>query len=213
MQSRGATITTIHPENFKKINFKIGGYLLYNVVLVSAVQQRESALSTHLSPPFWASIPPHPCHPTLGHRRALSWGPGAVQQFPTSYPSYTWYPAVCFNNPLNRHRYTCRTFLMLPNWNLVPLKHQLPVSSPQALGPPPLTKRMILGNLPDLSMSPSPHLWDAIRIPTDQTGLFWALNEIIWVKHTYFCYFATSQSDTPKYLLNTTRIQMPNLTF
>ena len=31
--------------------FLIGGYLLYNVVLASAVQQCESAVSTHVSPP------------------------------------------------------------------------------------------------------------------------------------------------------------------
>ena len=31
--------------------FLIGVYLLYNVVLVSAVQQRESAVCIHISPP------------------------------------------------------------------------------------------------------------------------------------------------------------------
>ena len=33
------------------IKFLIGGYLLYNVVLVSAIQQHESAISIHISPP------------------------------------------------------------------------------------------------------------------------------------------------------------------
>ena len=32
--------------------FLIGGQLLYNIVLVSAVQQHESALSIHISPPY-----------------------------------------------------------------------------------------------------------------------------------------------------------------
>ena len=36
---------------------KIGVELLYNVVLVSAVQQSESALCTHTSPHFWISFP------------------------------------------------------------------------------------------------------------------------------------------------------------
>ena len=35
----------------------IGVELLYNVVLVSAVQQSESAISIHLSPLVWISFP------------------------------------------------------------------------------------------------------------------------------------------------------------
>ena len=31
--------------------------LLYHVVLISAIQQRESALSAHTSPPSWSSLP------------------------------------------------------------------------------------------------------------------------------------------------------------
>ena len=39
-------------------------------MLVSAVQQNESAISIHMSPPSLASLTPHP-HPTpLGHHRA-----------------------------------------------------------------------------------------------------------------------------------------------
>ena len=34
-----------------------GGQLPYDVVLVSAVQQRELALSMHVSPPSGASLP------------------------------------------------------------------------------------------------------------------------------------------------------------
>ena len=37
--------------------------MLYNVVLVSAVQQCESAISIHISPPSRASLPPY-LHPT-----------------------------------------------------------------------------------------------------------------------------------------------------
>ena len=65
--------------------FSIGVELLYNVVLVSAVQWSESAVRIHMSPPSWASLPPPP-HPTpLGHHRALSWAPCAIQKLPTSY--------------------------------------------------------------------------------------------------------------------------------
>ena len=41
--------------------FLIGGQLLYNVVLVSAIQQCESAINIQLFPSSWASLsPPHP---------------------------------------------------------------------------------------------------------------------------------------------------------
>ena len=49
--------------------FLVGVWLLYNAVLVSAVQQRASAIRIHVSPPSWACLPP-PSHP-LGHHRAL----------------------------------------------------------------------------------------------------------------------------------------------
>ena len=38
----------------------IGVYLLYNVVLVSAVQQSESAIHTHITLLFWISFPFRP---------------------------------------------------------------------------------------------------------------------------------------------------------
>ena len=48
--------------------FLLGGKLLYNVVLISAAQQLESAISVYIAPPSWVSLltPPHPtplgCH-------------------------------------------------------------------------------------------------------------------------------------------------------
>ena len=50
----------------------IGVELLYNVVLVSAVQQSESAIYAHISPLLWISFP-------FGHHRALSQVPCARQ--------------------------------------------------------------------------------------------------------------------------------------
>ena len=39
--------------------FFIGGYLLYNVVLISAIQQCQSIITMYISPPCWAYLPPH----------------------------------------------------------------------------------------------------------------------------------------------------------
>ena len=41
----------------------IGGELLYNPVLVSAIHQHESATGIHMSPPSWPSLLP----PTTSH--------------------------------------------------------------------------------------------------------------------------------------------------
>ena len=50
-------------------------------MLVSAVQRQASAVSARISPPSWASLPPH-FHPTLlGHQRALSWAPLLCSSF------------------------------------------------------------------------------------------------------------------------------------
>ena len=58
--------------------------LLYNVVLVSAVQRSESAICIHKSPPSWVSL--LLSHLTLlSHHRAQSWAPYDIQQPPTSY--------------------------------------------------------------------------------------------------------------------------------
>ena len=52
--------------------FLIGGWLLNNVVLVSAIQHHKSVTGIHKFPPF-LSLPPAPHPPTsLGHHRASS---------------------------------------------------------------------------------------------------------------------------------------------
>ena len=64
--------------------------LLYNVLLVSAVQQCESATCIHISPPSGTSLPP--VHPTrLGHHGTLRWALCAIQQLPQSHLFYTQY--------------------------------------------------------------------------------------------------------------------------
>ena len=64
--------------------------LLYSVMLVSAVQKRESAVCIYVSPASWASLPsPAPSTP-LGHhgtRNTLCAG----QRLPSSCLSYTWW--------------------------------------------------------------------------------------------------------------------------
>jgi len=62
--------------------------LLHNAVLVSAVQQRESALCKHKSR-LWSLPATHPRRTRLGHHRARSLTPCAVQQLPTSCLFYT----------------------------------------------------------------------------------------------------------------------------
>ena len=62
----------------------IGVYLLYNGVLVPAVEQSESALHIHTSPLL--GFPSH-----LGHHRALSRVPCAIQYVLISYLFYTEY--------------------------------------------------------------------------------------------------------------------------
>ena len=58
---------------------------------VSAVQKCESAVSICMPPCSWTSLPsvPNPHPPLLGHHRARSWAPCAVQQLPASYQFYT----------------------------------------------------------------------------------------------------------------------------
>lgn len=51
-------------------------------MLVSAGQQRESALYVNLSPPSRAPPPTAPIPAFLGHHSTPSWAPWAVQQLP-----------------------------------------------------------------------------------------------------------------------------------
>ena len=51
-------------------------------MLVSAVEQHESAISIHLSCSPWASLPPLHLTP-LGCHRAAGWAPCVIQQLPT----------------------------------------------------------------------------------------------------------------------------------
>ena len=49
--------------------FLIGGWLLYNIMLVSAIHQHESVIGVHMSLPSWTSFPPPiPSHPLWCHR-------------------------------------------------------------------------------------------------------------------------------------------------
>ena len=66
--------------------------IAFNVVLISAVQC-ESAISIHISPSFWISLPPQwPSHASRssGHHRALRWTPCAVQRLPIAHLFHTW---------------------------------------------------------------------------------------------------------------------------
>ena len=61
--------------------------MLYTVVFVFALKQRESVITTYISSVSQASCPrPHPTH--LGHHRAPGRAP-CLQQLPTSGLFYT----------------------------------------------------------------------------------------------------------------------------
>ena len=66
--------------------------MLYNGVLVSAVQQSESAICIHISPyPLPLASPSHPPYPTpLGGHKAPSCSPCAMRLLPTGYLFYIW---------------------------------------------------------------------------------------------------------------------------
>ena len=54
-------------------------YNCFTMLLVSSVQQCESAVNIHVSPPSGVFLPAPHLHPTpLGHHRALSWAPYAI---------------------------------------------------------------------------------------------------------------------------------------
>ena len=68
--------------------FLIGGQLLYNVVLLSAIHWHESATGIHMSSPLWISLPT----PTPSHPSRLSQSTG--YELPASYSKFPL--AVCF---------------------------------------------------------------------------------------------------------------------
>ena len=57
----------------------VGRWLCYNIVVVSAMKQHESATGTHMSPPSWSPLPP----PTPSHPSRLSHSTGF--ELPASY--------------------------------------------------------------------------------------------------------------------------------
>ena len=69
----------------------IGVQLIYNVMLVSTVQQSESAIHTHISPLFFFSFP-------FGQHRAMSRVPCVIQQVLISYLFYAQYQQCIYVN-------------------------------------------------------------------------------------------------------------------
>ena len=60
-----------------------GRIIVNNVVFVSAVQHLESTIIIHLSPPFWASLPP-PFIPLCRSSQSTKLSSLCLQQLPTS---------------------------------------------------------------------------------------------------------------------------------
>ena len=76
---------------FEKIllTFLIRGYLLYSGVFISAVHQSGSALSTHICPSSWASLPRSPSRPSRSSR-STELSSCVTEQLPTSCLFHTW---------------------------------------------------------------------------------------------------------------------------
>ena len=93
--------------------------LLYNAVLVSAVQQHESAISKHIYP--LALEPPSYPPQSLGRHRALSWAPWAAGQPPTSclFPR-----AVCACRHYVRATVSAHPTLSFPHRVRKPILHR-----------------------------------------------------------------------------------------
>lgn len=86
----------------KKLDYK----LLYNVVLVPAVQRLNQYTDTYI--PSLLGLPPSPHSSPPGHRRAQSWAPCASLQLPRSCLSVSRVVA-CMPVPLSRFILPCPT--------------------------------------------------------------------------------------------------------
>ena len=79
----GSSTLTMSPRFFSFPFFKSGTQSLYNIVLVSVVQQGESVTWIHVSLTFWTSSG---CPIHLGHHKPPS--PCTIQRVPTRHPSF-----------------------------------------------------------------------------------------------------------------------------
>ena len=123
------------------IYFLIGGKLLYDVVLVSAIQQYKSAIITHTSPPSWASLPPPPLQ-VITERQA--WLP--VLHSNTSSAQFSSVAQSCLMlcDPMNRSTPGLPVHHQLPEFtqthihrvsDAIQPSHPLSASSPPAPNP------------------------------------------------------------------------------
>ena len=70
--------------------------LFYNVVLVSAVQQNESAICIHISPPTWTFVPPpsHPPRPSQSTILMITYQSPQKRKFITKWHTFSTQSAV-----------------------------------------------------------------------------------------------------------------------
>ena len=81
----GSSIQTFYLVSCFLIYLLIGRKLLYNIVLISAVQQCKLVIIIYIY-----FLPPLPHHRiSLGHHRVPGWTPSVTLQLPTSYLFYT----------------------------------------------------------------------------------------------------------------------------
>ena len=94
---------------FNLINlFLIGGWLLYNISLVSAIHQHESAIGIHMSPPCWNTLPSsHPSvmlqspslnsmsHTGNSHWLTFLWWCICLNASLSNCPTHPLFPSMC----------------------------------------------------------------------------------------------------------------------
>ena len=85
---------------WKNYLFLIGGYLLYNIVLISAMHQHESAIGIHISPPSWTSLSPPTTSHTLGGHRRMVWVPVSYRKFPLAISKCLYFHATFSIHPI-----------------------------------------------------------------------------------------------------------------
>ena len=93
-------IENIFTSDIYFLKFLIGRQLVYNLLLASTIQQHESAICIHMSPPSWKSLSPSPPPILLDCHRAPGWASCPLQQPPMSCLFHTW-QSVCFSASLS----------------------------------------------------------------------------------------------------------------
>ena len=90
----------IKPKSLNLLHWQVGSLPLAPpekpCVCVCVCVCIERSIYTSIFPPSWTSFPHSPHTTYLGHHRAQSWDPCAIEQIPINYLLYTWL-CTCIN--------------------------------------------------------------------------------------------------------------------